>query len=183
MLEATANYERFKKSASLPAYYLNKARIKKAAEIYRTLSTDKLKVTRRLSPAHTPMRAVPLNQLNLNSIDSVKPKSRLTLQRTQDSTQHTPSSSHNSAWGQLLSQIRSFTSRFEELFVIRSEEAFAADLEKSMCDIRARGGRKEDLGGCLKAFADCLSRKERLREAEVRREYAGVSSELSNLQV
>lgn len=52
-----------------------------------------------------------------------------------------------------------------------------------MSDIRTRGGRKEELGGCLKALADCLSRKERAREAEVRREFAGVSSELSNLQV
>jgi hypothetical protein len=118
ILEATAHYERFKKSASLPAYYLNKARLRKAADIYRTLSTDKLRPTRRISPAHTPLRPAPFTQLNLNSIDHAKPKSRLTLQRGEDNSQHTVSP--NSAWGQLLGQIRAFKARFDELMTIRS---------------------------------------------------------------
>lgn len=58
-LDATHQYQRFKKSASLQPYYLSQARLKKITEIYRTLSTDKLRLaseskSRRNSQVHTP---------------------------------------------------------------------------------------------------------------------------------
>ena len=58
-LDATQKYQRFKKSASLQPYYLSQARLKKITEIYRTLSSDKLRVgseskSRRNSQVHTP---------------------------------------------------------------------------------------------------------------------------------
>jgi hypothetical protein len=116
LLEATAKYDRFKKSASLPAYYLNKTRLKKITEIYRTLSTDKLRLSSksRHSPAHThtPSRPAPFTQLNLNALEHPKPKSRLTLHRSENTPQPQPSLTGNSAWGQLVSQLRCFGDRF-----------------------------------------------------------------------
>jgi ABC-type phosphate transport system auxiliary subunit len=55
-------------------------------------------------------------------------------------------------------------------------------LEK--CGAELRGGRKaEDVGSCLRAFEACLTRRERIRTGEVRREFAVVSEEVSGLQV
>lgn len=58
-LDATHKYQRFKKSASLQPYYLSQARLKKITKIYRSLSSDKLKLgreskSRRNSQLHTP---------------------------------------------------------------------------------------------------------------------------------
>ena len=112
LMEASAKYDRFKKSASLPSYYLNKTRLKKITEIYRTLSTDKLRLSSksRHSTAVTPPRqAAPLTQLNLNSIDNAKTKNKLTLQRGENAIN---SHNSNSAWTQLISQLRGLTHRF-----------------------------------------------------------------------
>lgn len=90
-LDATQKYEKFKKSASLPSYYMNKARLKKITEIYRTLSSDKLHLhsaskSRRQSPTHAvdPRLSLhtPFNTININAYleSQAKPK-RLTLQR------------------------------------------------------------------------------------------------------
>ena len=112
LMEASAKYDRYKKSASLPSYYLNKTRLKKITEIYRTLSSEKLRHSSksRLSQALTPPRqTLPFTKLNLNSIDNNKQKNKLTLQRGENAQ-----SSHNSnsAWTQLLSQLRSLTHKF-----------------------------------------------------------------------
>jgi hypothetical protein len=57
--DASHKYQRFKKSTSLQPYYLSQARLKKITEIYRTLSSDKLRLasdskSRRNSQPHTP---------------------------------------------------------------------------------------------------------------------------------
>jgi hypothetical protein len=90
-LEATLKYERFKKSSSLPTYDLNKARLKKITEIYRTLSSDKINLhtskSRRNSPSLTPEKRntyhpSAFTPLNLNSLElHSKQKNKLTLQR------------------------------------------------------------------------------------------------------
>lgn len=38
-LDVTQKYNRFKKSASLPSYYINQARLNKITNIYRSLTT------------------------------------------------------------------------------------------------------------------------------------------------
>jgi chromosome segregation ATPase len=58
------------------------------------------------------------------------------------------------------------------------------ELDKTLEDIKVKGNRKnEDVGSCLKALGECLSRRERLKVSEVRREFTGMSTDLSNLQV
>jgi hypothetical protein len=42
-LDVTQKYKRFKKSASLTPYYLNQSRLNKITNIYRSLTTDKIR--------------------------------------------------------------------------------------------------------------------------------------------
>jgi hypothetical protein len=110
-MEVTAKYTRFKKSASLPAYFLSQARLKKITQIYRTLSTDKLHLSAKSRPSPLPHpHPVPFTPLKLNSLDHSKPKPKLTLQRGDNSATQPQSSSL--AWGQLACQLRALTGRF-----------------------------------------------------------------------
>lgn len=92
-LDATQKYDKFKKSASMPAYYLNQARLKKITEIYRTLSTGKLRLnseSKSLRKSHgnayTPekkstIHSRAINQININSfLDGTnRTKKKLTI--------------------------------------------------------------------------------------------------------
>lgn len=92
-LDATQKYNKFKKSASLQVYYLNQARLRKITNIYRSLTTDKIRTinnskSQRNSLAHTPekkniQQCSPFTQATMNSfLDSHgKPKQKLTIQR------------------------------------------------------------------------------------------------------
>jgi hypothetical protein len=81
-----SRHSQFKKSSSLPIYYLNKARMREITDIYRSMSTDKITVqaarTRRNSPTLTPDKPkTPFSQIQPNCGTDSKQKARLTLQR------------------------------------------------------------------------------------------------------
>lgn len=116
-LEATQKYEKFKRTASLPNYYLTKARLKRIAQVYRTLSSDKLTIqtanSRKRSPSPTPEkhnnRHAPFTPLNLNSNEKANPKGRLVIQRGSENAQ-VPQST-NYLWTQINLKLRNTTHR------------------------------------------------------------------------
>jgi hypothetical protein len=76
-LDMTQKYNRFKKSASLQAYYVNQARLKKITTIYRSLTNDKLRThsaskSQRQSNLHVPeKRSQPSNPFTQSSLNSL----------------------------------------------------------------------------------------------------------------
>lgn len=139
-LDATQQYQRFKKSASLQPYYLSQARLKKITEIYRTLSSDKLRhnsdsKSRRQSQVHTPEKKPiysnnAIAHVNINSFleSTAKAKQKLTLKRERENQPPTAVPYHekedNSV--QIMTKIKILSSKMEDIVKFKSDERFTA---------------------------------------------------------
>ena len=120
-LDVTQKYNRFKKSSSLSAYYLNQARVKKISSIYRSLTTDKIRVyssskSQRRDSVCTPekkcMQNSPFTQASMNSFleSQGKGKQKLTIKR--GSENHPPiTTTQTDQHVHLVVKIKSLTSK------------------------------------------------------------------------
>jgi hypothetical protein len=89
--DRSSKHSHFKKSSSLPIYYLNKERIREITEVYRSMSTDKITTqtakTRRNSSGLTPEKQkTPFTPLHSNFMVETKQKGKLTIQRGRENT-------------------------------------------------------------------------------------------------
>lgn len=123
LIDRSSKHSHFKKSSSLPNYYLNKDRVKEITDVYRSMSTDKIMTqsakTRRNSPNFiSEKRKQPFSALHSNLANEVKQKTKLTIQRGRENTNHAEPSG---SWAQLAIKLRSITDRLQELLMNKSE--------------------------------------------------------------
>ena len=76
--------------------------------------------------------------VNVNSLDfNSKQKTKLTIQRGAENTAKAPQSG-NSSWAQLTIKLRSIANHFDDIYNIKSEEMFMAELDKYLDNYRAK---------------------------------------------
>lgn len=142
-MDATQKYNRFKKSASLPAYYINHARLKKITSIYRSLTADKVRThstskSQRQSNVHLiekkGQQNHPFVQSSLNTFlgRDGKPKQKLTLQRGTENKP--PSKDGNEDYMRLLVKIKGYSLKLRDLSEKKSEDRFLEEF-KVLCEM------------------------------------------------
>lgn len=116
----SSSHSQFSKSASLPLYFLNKARIQEITHAYRSISTDKILThSTRPSTALTPSKTRTPFAQRQPSQNNDKQKARLTIQRGRENTGNTKKETSGS-WAELTIKLRSISDRFQVLLDTRS---------------------------------------------------------------
>lgn len=86
--------------------------------------------------------------------------------------------------------MRVISDRLQELLALKSEEMFSKEFqryEETLAITERKNSKeysqKDYLGTCFKLIGECHSRKLEGRIADIKRSYAAVDEEISNLQV